>query len=197
MFDPRAKRLDPVVGERVIAEERIFLFVVEHLLVPEVVEEADEPPSRHAGGLQVGRGSLVGAGLLLSGIAKSGYLAEIARGEDQPSRCIGCPGESRQMPRPTLSNIGPIAARVMPQTALSVRRQCDRFHERSPDQLVWRLGLEDQSRVEKQVLTAGGEGVQFLVRDDVDLDAFRFETGRDEDRIPRPGAGYPRSRCPG
>jgi hypothetical protein len=88
-----AQGFDAVVGEGVIAEERVLFLVVEHLLIAEVVEEAHQSPTGLAGRLEIGRRRLVGPRFLFPRIAERGDLPEIAGRKDQPGRRAGLAGE--------------------------------------------------------------------------------------------------------
>ena len=58
-----------------------------------------------------------------------------------------------------------------------------RFMGQNADHFIGRLGLHQQAGVDEQALTAGHEGVDARIIDQVDLDRAGIDTGRPENRL--------------
>ena len=166
-----AQEVYAVVGERMVVEPAVTPGFLEHLLVAELGEEVDEPLGRLAALLQVGDGRLVGARLLLAGVAGGPKGAEIGRGTHQRRRRVARAGDRGQYAQAHRQQVGDHAGllHLAPAHGVVAGGVAGLVGD-DPDQLVGIVGLLDQVGAEEQELVGRRGGVEDVgLQDDGDV----------------------------
>ena len=175
--------IDAFIGERMGLQIRILALRAEEFFLLQDLEELEQPARRLMRAVEEAKAGLVGGCFLGNGKLREGALSDAHPGHQAARTGVAMTGDScgaaqhhadDAFDHRILHRLG----RAGKMTAGDMAG----FMGHDPDDLVRAGRTQDRACVHEQILSAGDEGIERRVVDDVDANRLRIEAGCLEDR---------------